>query len=147
MSFRSFYGGVDVMYYFGSSATGAGPSPGEYETVAYSTVMVGLELGYSLKVGIVTIRPQLGIGNLIVISRVSDAYACGNCAGLAPPSSSYGTSNLYLEPGVTGLVSFGTLFVGIDVNLLAIPNVPGNGEGTQTTDTALTLHGQVGVRF
>ena len=44
----------------------------------------------------------------------------------------------YLEPGVVGLVSLGVLFVGADVGALLLLTGP---------DSALTVHGQIGVTF
>ncbi len=119
VSFLGFYAGVDLMYYLGTSDD--------------HTLMYGLDLGYSFKVGIVTIRPQLGIGNL------ADIYTY--------ESSSFTTNYLYFEPGVTGLLSFGTAFVGIDLNLLDIRNAPIDGDGSLGTETALTVHCQAGVHF
>jgi hypothetical protein len=59
---------------------------------------------------------------------------------VANVSGSTSKSNLYLEPGVTGLVSLGGWFVGADLNLLFLP-------GMDNTTTAFTLHGQVGLKF
>jgi len=123
VSFFGIYAGVDAMYYLGGSQTIDG------EKVSLHTVMYGLDLGYNFKIAILTIRPLLGIGNFVVSSSPSS----GN------------ESNLYLEPGVTALVSLGTLFVGADANLLVLPGI--NGPTGSSTETAFTVHGQVGVRF
>jgi hypothetical protein len=64
-------------------------------------------VGYGFKISIVTIRPQIGVGSALLLGTL--------------PS----TSALYLEPGVTGLVSFGHLFVGIDANVAIFPNRSG----------------------
>ena len=123
VSFFGIYAGVDAMYYLGGSQTIDG------EKVSLHTVMYGLDLGYNFKIAILTIRPLLGIGNFVVSS--------------SPSSGS--ENNLYLEPGVTALVSLGTLFVGADANLLVLPGI--NGPTGSSTETAFTVHGQVGVRF
>jgi len=123
VSFFGIYGGVDVMYYLGGSQSVAG------ESVSAHTLMYGLDLGYNFKLTILTIRPQLGLGNFTVTSN----------------PGGFSASNLYLEPGVTGLVSFGTFFVGADANLLVLPNV--KTDTGNSTQTAFTIHGQVGVRF
>ena len=123
VSFFGFYGGVDLMYYFGGSQSVAG------QNVSLNSLMYGVDLGYDFKIAILTIRPLLGLGNFTVSSNLGGS-----------------SSNLYLEPGVTGLVSFGTLFVGADANLLVLPGID-EGGGNHTTETAFTLHGQVGVRF
>ncbi len=123
VSFFGFYGGVDVMYYLGGSQNIAGVNESAH------TLMYGLDLGYNFKVAILTIRPLLGLGNFTVTSNPG-----GNSA-----------SNLYLEPGVTALVSLGTVFVGVDANLLVLPGI--NTPTGSQTQTAFTLHGQIGLRF
>jgi hypothetical protein len=123
VSFFGIYGGVEAMYYLGGSQSIAG------ENVSLHSVMYGLDLGYNFKVTILTIRPQLGLGNFTVST--------------SPGSVS--KSNLYLEPGVTGLLSFGTFIVGADANLLVLPGI--NTPTGSSTETAFTIHGQVGVRF
>ncbi len=112
--FDHLYGGVDLMYYFGGSENG----------VSFNTLMYGAEAGWGFKLlEIITIRPQVGLGN-----------ATFSVSG--GPSN----SNLYVEPGVTGLVTLGTLFVGADANVLVFP-------GLANSNAAFTLHGQVGLKF
>ncbi|HTQ44405.1 MAG TPA: hypothetical protein VMI75_16705 [Polyangiaceae bacterium] len=107
------YGGVNVMYYLGDSQNG----------VSFNTLMYGVEAGWGLKLlEILTIRPQVGLGNA--------TFSAGNASN----------SNLYVEPGVTGLVSLGMLFVGADANVLVFP-------GLANSNAAFTLHGQVGLKF
>ncbi|HEY5242199.1 MAG TPA: hypothetical protein VIJ22_12060 [Polyangiaceae bacterium] len=131
VSFFGFYGGIDVIYYLGGSETLTPPGPvgTGSEKASLHTLMYGLDLGYNFKVAILTIRPLLGLGNFTVTSNPG-----GNSA-----------SNLYLEPGVTALVSLGTVFVGADANLLVLPGIS-TPTGSQT-ETAFTLHGQIGLRF
>jgi hypothetical protein len=128
VDFFGIYAGVDVMYYLGGSQTVLG------ESYSYHTLMYGVDLGYNFKIAILTIRPQVGIGN-------AQFTASGG-------GQSQTNGNLYLEPGLTGLVSLGTFFVGADANLLVLPNVnQGAGSTSSKTETAFTLHGQIGVRF
>jgi hypothetical protein len=111
------YGGVNMMYYLGGSEAG----------VSFHTLMYGIEAGWGWKlIDILTIRPQVGIGN-------ATFTASGGPASVS-------NSNWYLEPGVTGLVSLGMLFVGADANVLAFP-------GLANSNVAFTIHGQVGVKF
>jgi hypothetical protein len=134
VAFFGIYAGVDAMYYFGgkSTLTPPGVQTGG-ESFSDHSAMYGFDLGYNFKIALLTIRPQLGIGNFTVTSGVD-----------GQGSSSH--SNLYLEPGLTALVSLGLLYVGADANILVLPGVeqPTGGTGT---NTAFTLHGQVGVRF
>jgi hypothetical protein len=44
----------------------------------------------------------------------------------------------YLEPSVVVLVTLGVFFIGADVGALLLPTSP---------DSALTVHGQIGVSF
>jgi hypothetical protein len=111
------YGGVNLMYYLGASEGGE----------SIHTLLYGIEAGWGWKLlDILTIRPQVGLGNATF--SASGSLASGS------------NSNWYLEPGVTGLVSLGLLFVGADANVLAFP-------GLANSNVAFTLHGQVGVKF
>jgi hypothetical protein len=103
------YAGIDVIDYLGATATCGGCSwPAGAMPVEQwrSALLYGFEAGYNFKVSRVTIRPQLGLGDL----RLSAWYG-GPTAGAI---SNY----FYLEPAVVGLVSFGVLFVGADVGAL-----------------------------
>ena len=127
VSIQDLYAGIDVIDYLG--ATGPCEScsspPGQTVTQSRSALLYGFEAGYNFKFSLVTIRPQLGAGNF----RLSGAYG-----GPDAVSRSY----FYLEPGVVGLVSLGVLFVGADVGALLLPTAP---------NSALTVHGQIGVTF
>jgi hypothetical protein len=123
------YAGIDVIDYLGATATCGGCSwPAGAMPVEQwrSALLYGFEAGYNFKVSRVTIRPQLGLGDL----RLSAWYG-GPTAGAI---SNY----FYLEPAVVGLVSFGVLFVGADVGALLLLTAP---------NSALTVHGQIGVIF
>jgi hypothetical protein len=130
VSLLGLYGGLNVMYYFGST-----DNVGPVSVSVYST-MYGIEAGYGFSLLMLTIRPQVGIGNFT-------ATANGNAFGV---SGSKSQSNLYLEPGVTALVSFGLLFVGADANLLVLPGIA-EYSGKSQTDTAFTVHAQVGIKL
>lgn len=129
VSILGLYAGVDVIDYLGATATCGSCSspPGQSEEQWRSALLYGFEAGYGFKFSLVTIRPQLGLGNL----RLSSAYG-------DPPGRSATLNHLYLEPAVVGLVTLGAFFVGADVGWLLVP--PG-------TDTAVTVHGQIGVTF
>jgi hypothetical protein len=121
------YGGVSGIHYFGESATLTLPT-GTVKA-SYSTTLLGVELGYSITaIPLLTIRPQLGLGNA--------AFSFGDLS----------QNKLYLEPGVTALVSLGLLYLGADLNLLAIPGID-QGNGATKTYTSFSAHGQVGVMF
>lgn len=105
------YGGISVVDYLGQDSD--------------SAVAVGGELGYSWNISLLTLRPQIGIGN-ITQSFSSSAHL---------PNS----NSLYLEPGLTALIGLGLFFVGADANALIITS--------QGNNTALTLHAQVGLKF
>jgi hypothetical protein len=127
VTFLGYYGGLSVMYYVGGKTTPGGVENSEH------ALLYGVEGGYGIKfLDLLTIRGQVGVGNFTV-SRTS--YADLN--------------NLYLEPGVTALLSFGLLFVGADANLLVLPSAtdPGNPLASSSWATAFTVHGQVGVNF
>jgi hypothetical protein len=134
VDFLGIYGGVQLMYYFGGSTDeGAGV------TFKDHTFMYGVEGGYGFTlIDILTIRPQIGIGNATFSSSVSGSGSSG--ATSVDFSGGGSKSNLYLEPGVTALISLGGFFVGADANLLVFP-------GLDNSKVAFTLHGQVGFKF
>ena len=128
-----FYGGVQFMYYLGGSNDIS--VPGGSGSVSVHTVMYGVEAGYGITLlDILTIRPQIGLGNATFSSSGSGS---GTLSVSVPGSDK---SNLYLEPGVTGLVGLGLWYVGADANVLVFP-------GLDNSKAAFSLHGQVGVKF
>jgi hypothetical protein len=130
VSMLGIYAGVDVIDYLGATSTCGGCSspPGQTVKQSRSGLLYGFEGGYSFKFSLVTIRPQLGVGNLHF----------SNAAGDPTPGPSVTSDYFYFEPGVVGLVSLGPVFVGADVGALLLPSGP---------DSAVTVHGQVGVTF
>jgi hypothetical protein len=135
VAFLGFYGGVQLMYYLGGST-----DEGDGVTFKDHTFMYGIEAGYGFTlIDILTIRPQLGIGNATFSSSVSGSENTG-AATTVGFSGGGSKSNLYLEPGVTVLISLGGFFVGADANLLGFP-------GLDDSKLAFTLHGQVGLKF
>jgi hypothetical protein len=134
LSFFGLYAGVDVMYYVGGSTKIEPPGPGGTGAISFTehTLMYGGDLGYNFKIALLTLRPLLGIGNFTV-SHSGDGTS-GNA------------SNLYLEPGLTALVTLGIMYVGADANILVLPGIS-QPDGGSKTETAFTLHGQVGVVF
>jgi hypothetical protein len=129
-----FYGGVSLMYYLGSSQNVE--EDGISASVSQHTLMYGLELGYGVSLlDILTIRPQIGLGNATFSGSVS-----GSGNGVNISSGDESNSNLYLEPGVTGLIGLGLWYVGADVNVLFFP-------GLDNSKASVSIHGQVGVKF
>ncbi len=132
-----FYVGGSFMDYLGGSATtstpytggtfyGATTNPVISESGSISTLKYGAELGYGIKLEMVTLRPQVGLGNAIFKTT----------AGSYSQSVDYG----YLEPGVTGFVTLGLLLLGADMNVLLFP-------GLQNNQVAASVHAQIGVKF
>jgi len=137
VAFLGLYGGVSIAYYFGGSETL--PIVGAVVPAVFSasthSLMYGFEAGYgTVLVNVVTLRAQVGIGNFTQTVDLG--------------SMSSDNSNLYLEPGITALVSlpFGGLFVGADANVLVLPGVK-DATGQSQTVTAFTVHGQIGYKF
>jgi len=123
------------MDYLGSQATDAGPL-----TESLRSVLYGVEVGYNIGAPLVTLRPQLGIGNYTVSGGYSGTPPIRPGGPAYGYPAHFGTSNFYLEPGVTGLLSFGIWIVGADANVLFLPGMSGS-------QPAFTAHGQVGVKF
>lgn len=139
-AFHGIYAGVSLEYDQGASGTivrgtlvtlGGGSYVGTIEGNT-TTILFGGELGYDLKpLPLLTIRPRLGFGN-------ADFQ-------LHPVSAEnvilrFDTNDLYLEPGVVGLLSFGHFIVGVDANVLFLPTAG-------SAQAAVTAHAQAGVRF
>ena len=95
--------------------------------------MYGIEAGYNFSVSLLTVRPQLGIGNYTLTAS-------------SPGATTSSTSNLYLEPGVVGLLSFGQWLVGADANVLFLPGWSDSHPGG-SSKAAFTANGEVGVKF
>lgn len=132
-----FYGGVEGLYYFGSSENG------------YSghSEMYGVDLGYGFKLPFITIRPLVGIGNFT--QHVSGSSTIESLSPGTPGqtvSVEDNRSTLYVQPGITALVSLGTLYVGADANVLLLTSLT-ESDGGSGLGAAVTIHGQVGLRF
>ena len=142
VTFANFYAGLTLTYYVG----GSGPSItvpntnfGSSTTFSFSehSLMYGVEAGYGITLAErVTVRAQLGIGNLIGTTTTSSLYMIPGIAPNAPNSR----SNVFLEPGITALLLLGRLFLGADLNVLAMP-------GMENAHGGLSAHGQVGLVF
>ena|ERR1019366_8218704 len=132
-----FYGGVSFMYYLGSSQDES--VGGETISAKEHTVMYGLELGYGVTLlDILTIRPQIGFGNATFSGSAS--VSGPSVPGINVSGDVANNSNLYLEPGVTGLIGLGLWYVGADANVLFFP-------GLDNSKAAVSIHGQIGVKF
>jgi hypothetical protein len=130
VSVLGIYAGVDAIDYLGATSTCGSCSspPGQTVKQSRSALLYGLEVGYGWKFSVVTIRPLLGLGDV----RLSSAY------GDPTPGPGAISNYFYLEPSVVVLVTLGVLFIGADVGALILPTGP---------DSALTVHGQIGVSF
>ncbi len=117
VSIFNVYAGLSGMYYFGG---GNGARDGK-------ATLYGLEVGYGFSIVFLTLRPQLGVG-----------FYNGNFT--TPPHSDGDGRNVYLEPGITGIIPFGIWFAGADANLFFLPGQQGSGVG-------FTFHGQFGLKL
>jgi hypothetical protein len=130
VGFSGFYGGISLIYYFGSSQD----VPGGGGKVSANSFLYGIEGGYGGKLfNLFTLRGQLGIGSLQL-----------STGGTLGPRSA---SNLYLEPGAVALMSFGMILVGIDATIVVLPGVADPVNGGSNWDAAFTVHLQGGVKF
>jgi hypothetical protein len=131
VSIFNIYGGVMGEYYFGSSEDVLGQS------LSVHTTKYGAQVGYNLGIPLLTIRPQVGFGNLSIT---------GSYAGVSSSDSAF-----WVEPGVVGLITLGMYYFGADINALMIPKYPEgtNLDGSPNTPfkVSMTFHGQVGISF
>jgi hypothetical protein len=128
--FGGLYGGVKIMDYLGSSQNVLGVTAKEH------SLQEGIDVGWGFKVLLLTIRPQVGVGNITFTYSGSESSV----------STSASASSLYLEPGVTALISLGLLYIGADANYLYITSAS-QGDGTSKGEGGVTIHGQIGVQF
>lgn len=127
------YGGIMGEYYLGGSQNGIGVHTTQY----------GVQLGHNFGIPFLTIRPQVGLGNLTISS------GSGTVDMIPIPSQTY--NSFWVEPGVVGLITFGIYFVGADINALLVTSYPTgvNSDGSTATGlkAAMTAHGQLGLTF
>lgn len=128
------YAGVAAMYYIGDGGNIADNNGNLVHTYASSSV-VGLEGGYNISLGPLTLRPQLGLGYY----NVGFSFSTPQGIGLTNSSSS-SSSSIYIEPAATGLFSFGMWIAGADVGVLWVPAV-------DNSNAAVVVHGQFGIKL
>jgi hypothetical protein len=116
------YAGVSAMYYFGGNTSGPPSRSGK-------AVLYGAEAGYTFNLAFLELRPQLGVG-----------IYNGNFTTVNGVTSTGDGRNVYLEPGITGIIPIGIWFVGADVNLFFLP-------GQKDSTTGFTFHGQFGLKL
>jgi hypothetical protein len=127
-----FYGGLAAMYYFGTGQDNYTlNSVGAVGHVHTSSSLIGLEGGWNINLSILTIRPLLGLG---YYNRGLDFSSSAN------GHTSADSHSVYLQPGVTGLLTFGMWIVGADVSLLWVPAI-------DNSQVAVVAHGQFGIKL
>jgi hypothetical protein len=141
------YAGGSVVYYLGSSQ--ADTVDGRAGQLSTRSLAYGAEAGYGFQLwGLLTVRPQLGLGSDKITVKGTGAAAATIFGG----SGSETTGYLYLEPAVLGLVPIGSWFVGADVGALLLPSgpykrSPCDKASCTSFDAALTTHIQFGFAF
>jgi hypothetical protein len=77
-------------------------------------------------------------------SRSSSSTSSGSTSsGSTSSSNSVTVSNLYLQPGVTAILSAGTFFLGVNGNVLVLPGF--GYDGNQTTWLSYGAQGELGL--
>ena len=116
VSFFGLYGGLNVVEY-------------PFQVLTY-----GGEVGYGIKVSILTIRPLFGFGDAAV-SLTPTAAICAS-GGTCP---SLDTNYFYVQPGGLLELAFGHLILGVDAAAF-VPTVSGS-------QASFTMNGEIGVKF
>jgi hypothetical protein len=128
------YAGVAAMYYIGDGGNAPDANGNTVHTYANSS-LVGLEGGYNIGLSMLTLRPQLGLG------YYNAGFSYSTPQGIGATSTSGGnSSSIYVEPGLTGLLSFGIWMVGADAGILWVPAV-------NDSQAAVVIHGQFGIKL
>jgi hypothetical protein len=150
-----FYLGASMMDFMGGSDVGA----------TDQAWLFGGDFGYSLRVGpYLTIRPQLGVGDVLllhtepatpgrgpadVITSASGTVIGGGGGGSAgSPGVTTSVNNIYLQPGITLLLATSHYFFGMNVSSLLVPGILYGPPPAQTTTwISYSAEGQAGFRF
>jgi hypothetical protein len=103
-----YFGGA-AQYFFGSTTSTDGGLSGLYE-VAGKRVVGGAEAGFEAKIDSVHVRPYLGVGLSVLLTRTCDEGLCGDDTKLG------GT----LGPGALITWHSGPLFVGGDLRYVVV---------------------------
>jgi len=141
-----------------------------------SALMLGGEAGYDLAAhlgdGWLTLRPQVGVG-AVIITRIDPSLLAPRASTTATRSVTIGkpdvvtqattssggssggsssvvsdaihVSNVYVQPGVTLTYASGAVFAGANGNILIVPGLDYG--GYPTTWLAFGLEGRVGLRW
>ncbi len=140
--FHKLYLGANMQYYFGSSVNTPLSGPGTDVSVSTHAFLLGFEAGYSIHVSLLTIRPQIGIGDAALTTLGTINPEPNTTTAI----NNYTQTNtrLYLEPGVVALLNIGLVYVGADANILVI-----TGANPQDSNayTSFAFGGQAGIRF
>ena len=144
---QGFYAGVNVLDYLG----------GHDVTLSDRALLYCIDLGYGFRLpaftgGTFTLRPQLGVGDA-AISHTDPSLAKVDVVTTASGTASSATSdtitvnNIYLRPGITGLLSFSTNYLAVNAGMLVIPGISYGGSSQPTTWLSYGLQGELGFRF
>jgi hypothetical protein len=136
VSIYGFFGGLSAIYYLGGS-------PG---VDGYHSLLIGLEAGYTFKLRVMRLRPQVGFGD----GNFTESAPDGTNPANPPVATTVG--NIYVEPGLVAIVPIGPIFVGVDANALILPSFTlaapeGSPANPARTYVSFSAHGQVGVMF
>jgi hypothetical protein len=133
VSVYGFYAGLSATYTFNLS--------GGVDT--FHSVLIGIEGGYTFKLPHLRLRPQVCVGDGTFSQEEPDGV-------LNPPVTTQ-VGNVFVEPGVVGIVPLGPLFVGLDANVLLLPAFTlfsANDVALPAkTYASFTAHAQLGVLF
>jgi hypothetical protein len=149
VSLSSLYAGLSFMYYFGGSKDVPNPvGPPVHESG--TSVLYGLEVGYNLRLPVITVRPQVGVGKYTL-----NVDGSAQVFGVSYSGSST-WDNVYLEPGILVKASFGMWLLGADANVFWLPGSDKIDVSlcssplchyTLSSQLAFTAHGQLGLQF
>jgi hypothetical protein len=145
LSVAHFYTGLSFMWSLGSTANSScigpalvacSPSAGTISASAHS-IRYGVEAGYDITLWKrLSLRPEVGLGKASFRQTSPVQIVLDGMLSSLDASA----SKLYAEPGITGLLGFGHLFMGADAGAIVLPTL-------QHSSAALEAHGQVGLRF
>jgi hypothetical protein len=147
VAFGGVYLGISVVDYLGGTDI----------AISDRSIMGGLEIGYGFDIalgkGHLTLRPQLGVGDVRII-HTDPSLLTAPSVDVVTSASGHSSSssdetivdNLYIAPSFTLLYAYGAPFIGLSAKVLVVPGITYGGD-TPSTWLSYGLQAELGYRF
>lgn len=121
--------------------------------VRYRALFLGLDFGYGFRFpafgdSSLTLRPNLGVGDAAVYytdpSLAADVVT--SASGTSSASDTLTVNNVYVQPGLTAMLSSGGHFFSVDASTLVLPGIAYGGAAA-TSWLSYGVQGELGFLF